>query len=40
MFEMTMVISLGLERCVDDGDALLVLLERDVGDAEHSAQSS
>jgi hypothetical protein len=37
---MTMVISLGLERCVDDGDALLVLLERDVGDAEHSAQSS
>jgi hypothetical protein len=29
-----MAISLSLERCVDDGDALLVLLERDVGGAQ------
>ena len=29
---------LALQRCVDDGEALLVLPEHDAGDAEHAAQ--
>src|ERR1700733_6584786 len=33
-----MVPSLRLERRVDDGETLLVLLEGDIGDAEHGAQ--
>jgi hypothetical protein len=38
VFDMDMANPSGLKRRVNDGKALLVLLERDVGDAEHAAQ--